>query len=213
MKNKLNKPDPLEKLLTSKNRGIQLELGVRTTKTLDTFVGMNAVAGPNVDIVHPLDMYPYPLPDESCSLVVANHVLEYMNPNPIDPALKRLIDLLIASKTLTKAQIDSYVGEYTFQNGFIRFMDEIWRILKVGGQFAYNVSYGGSPGFTQDPQKVRSITEATAFYFDPLHESKAWTTYKPKPWKIEVNVYNQGCNIETILSKRALNTVNNEKAK
>lgn len=83
-------------------------------------------------------------------------------------------------------------------------MDEIWRVLKPGGQFAFVVPYAGSPGFWQDPTHCNGITEATMYYFDPEHESQLYKIYKPKPWKIEMLTFKPEGNLECVLSKRRL---------
>lgn len=86
--------------------------------------------------------------------------------------------------------------------GVVKFMNEIWRLLKDGGRFAICCPYAGSPGDYQDPTHVSHWTEATFFYFDPIHQSKLYQFYKPKPWKIINNFWNQSGNLEVLLEKR-----------
>ena len=85
---------------------------------------------------------------------------------------------------------------------FLDVMNEIWRVLKYDGQFAFVVPYAGSPGFWQDPTHCNGITEATMYYFDPLHESGFYNFYKPKPWAIEQLNWNHTGNLECVLRKR-----------
>tara|TARA_R110000868_G_scaffold267_1_gene2317 strand:+ start:464 stop:961 length:498 start_codon:yes stop_codon:yes gene_type:complete len=85
---------------------------------------------------------------------------------------------------------------------FLDVMNEIWRVLKYDGQFAFVVPYAGSPGYWQDPTHCNGITEATIWYFDPLHESQLYRFYKPKPWKIEQLHWNHQGNLECVLVKR-----------
>ncbi len=84
----------------------------------------------------------------------------------------------------------------------IDFMNELWRLLKVGGQLAISAPYARSEGFIQDPTHCTMITEKTWFYFDAEHPM--YDQYKPKPWKIEHIAYKPNGNIEAILSKRAV---------
>jgi SAM-dependent methyltransferase len=87
---------------------------------------------------------------------------------------------------------------------FIAWMDEAWRVLKRGGQFAIVSPYGGGPAFLADPKACNPITEGTAYYFDPGHPSGMWERYGAKPWMIEnTSHYHQGT-VEIILRKRAL---------
>lgn len=92
---------------------------------------------------------------------------------------------------------------------FIKFMDEVWRILKPGAQFAFVVPHASSPGYQQDPTHVNMINETTMHYFDPDPEFRTigpqlYNFYKPKPWKIINQPYNPMGNLECLLEKRAL---------
>lgn len=90
--------------------------------------------------------------------------------------------------------------------GFINFMNEVWRIMKPGGQFAIVTPYGGSPGFWQDPTHINGCNEATWAYFDPIpgqwSEGGLYTIYRPKPWQVENLAWNTIGNIEVLLRKR-----------
>lgn len=46
------------------------------------------------------------------------------------------------------------------------------------------------------------FNEATWAYFDPAHESKLWTVYRPLPWKIARMHTSPQHNIEVILEPR-----------
>ncbi len=85
---------------------------------------------------------------------------------------------------------------------FISVMDEIWRVLKPGGQLAFVVPYAGSHGFYQDPTHCNPINETTMLYFDPLDPSGLYTFYRPKPWKIEFQAMNRNGLLEVLMSKR-----------
>lgn len=86
---------------------------------------------------------------------------------------------------------------------FLRWMDEVWRILKIDGQFAIVTPYAGSPGYWQDPTHCNPCSEATWFYFDPEHQSGLYRFYRPKPWRIEINAYHRQGNLEVVLRKRS----------
>jgi predicted SAM-dependent methyltransferase len=45
--------------------------------------------------------------------------------------------------------------------GFIRFMDECWRVLKPDAQLAIITPYAGSPGYWQDPTHCNGRKENT----------------------------------------------------
>lgn len=62
-----------------KNGGLRLDLGCGETKN-DGFVGMDKRELSKVDIVHDLEVFPYPLPDECCSMIVGSHIVEHIKP-------------------------------------------------------------------------------------------------------------------------------------
>ena len=68
----------IKKLLKEKS-GIRLDIGCGENKQ-ETFIGMDKRALEGVDIVHDLEVFPYPLPDESCLCVVGSHIVEHIKP-------------------------------------------------------------------------------------------------------------------------------------
>jgi SAM-dependent methyltransferase len=154
--------------LIEKNAGICLDIGCGANKQKG-FVGIDYKQYGDVDVVHDIEVTPWPLPDECVLKAVASHVLEHINPH---------------------------------KGVFINVMDEIWRVLKPGGQFAFVVPYAGSHGYYQDPTHCNPINETTMCYFDPLDPSGLYQFYKPKPWKIEFQAANRVGVLECVLSKR-----------
>lgn len=59
--------------------GIKLDIGCGNKKP-DGYTGMDMRPGPQVDIVHDVRRIPWPLPDESCLIVLMNHVMEHISP-------------------------------------------------------------------------------------------------------------------------------------
>lgn len=157
----------IEKILKKYNQGIKLDIGCGENKQKG-FVGMDIRKLKGVDIVWDFEKIPFPLPKESCSFVLASHVVEHINPAKF---------------------------------GFIRWMDEIWRITKKGGELAIATPYAGSPGFWQDPTHINGVNEITFAYFDPTHPSGLYRIYKPKPWRIIDMSWSVNGNLEVLLEK------------
>lgn len=89
--------------------------------------------------------------------------------------------------------------------GFIKFMDECWRVLKPGGQMMVATPYAGSLGYWQDPTHVNGCVEVTWYYFDPLQKIgnlDLYHIYKPKPWKVESVAWHEDSNMEVVMIKR-----------
>lgn len=195
----------IKKLLKENNLGIKLDIGCGQNKN-PGFIGMDIRPGPGVDIVQNLERFPWKLPNESVSFAVASHVLEHIKPTLPDAKLVALIDLLKTKKLLSDKEVAQYIGEYDHFGTFMRFMDEVWRILKPGGHFAFVVPYAGSQGYWQDPTHINPLNEVTLAYFDPMDRSGLYHIYKPLPWKIVPNTlsFNVHGFMEVVLEKRLI---------
>jgi len=88
---------------------------------------------------------------------------------------------------------------------FINFMNEVWRVLKPGGQFAIVTPYAGSHGYWQDPSHINPCNETTWKYFDPedkITQGMLYGIYQPAPWQIQLNAFKKEGNMEVVLVKR-----------
>jgi len=90
-------------------------------------------------------------------------------------------------------------------------MDEIWRVMKVGGQLFISAPYATSMGAFQDPTHYPCPNEATFQYFDPRFP--LYKIYKPKPWNLIRNSWQINGNIEVILEKKDENDHPSKKKK
>jgi SAM-dependent methyltransferase len=88
--------------------------------------------------------------------------------------------------------------------GFIRFMDEVWRVLKYEGQFRIATPFAGSTGYWSDPLSINGCTPQTWHYFDPLQPTGLYKIHKPKPWKVEQCYWQADGLMEVLLSKRRI---------
>lgn len=136
----------------------------------------------SVDLIWDVNRHPWPLPDESVTVAICSHLVEHIPPVAV------LSD-----------------GGTRFP--FIEFMDEVWRVLKVGAEFAIACPHGSSQGYLQDPTHVNSINETTWAYFDPLEKITGgllWRFYQSKPWRVKHLSWDPSTNMEVVLVKRAL---------
>ena len=83
--------------------------------------------------------------------------------------------------------------------GFVRFMNEVWRVMKPGGEFAITTPHGWSAGYLQDPTHCNPCNENTFFYF--VHGHPLYGFYQPKPWTIKYLSWAYEANIEIVLVK------------
>jgi hypothetical protein len=189
---------------------VKIDLGCGGNKQ-PGWIGIDFQDLPGVDIVQDLSKYPWDnIPDGIADMAMASHVLEHINPDPADPRLAGLIDILLDKKIVTPQEIYKSVGDYRFLGGFLRFMDEVWAKLKPGGQFIATFPYGGSAGYWQDPTHVNAITHVTLAYMDPLAKDSAghlynlYGFYSPRPWEIVQCFYNMYGFIEVAMNKRKI---------
>ena len=100
--------------------------------------------------------------------------------------------------------VGSHIIEHIKPWHTIPLFDELWRVMKLGGQLALVCPYAGSPGFWQDPTHCNGFNEATFQYFDP--DYPLYEIYKPKPWKLAPGfpVWHVVGNLEVLMSKVAV---------
>ena len=193
--------------MLSKYKHANIDIGCGEKKQKG-FVGMDYRKFDGVDIVHNVESFPWPIPDNTFNLAMTAHLLEHINPAPPDARFKKLIDLLKIKGLITDKDISAHIGEVEPGPIFMRFMDEVWRILKPGGQFMCVFPHADSYGYRQDPSHVNMINEATLDYFDPYpshlngQSSALYAVYHPKPWKILANNWSTTGNMEIVLEKR-----------
>jgi len=105
----------------------------------------------------------------------------------------------------------SHLWEHIEPKYKIDVMNEIWRIMKPGGELMIAAPYALSPGAFQDPTHYPCPNEATFFYFTPTHP--LYGIYKPKPWKLLSNDWHSNGNIQVVLHKIGESDENNKTKK
>lgn len=169
--------------LLAERAGIRLDIGGGQLPQ-PGFVNMDIRPLPGVDIVWDVNRHPWPLPDECVLTAVCSHLVEHIPPVAITPDGTRF--------------------------PFMEFMDEVWRIMKIGGEFALSLPHGSSEAFNQDPTHCNPCNETTWAYFDPFENrahGQLWAIYKPKPWRIKYLTWSPAAYIEVILVKRSLGEI------
>lgn len=164
--------------LLAESAGIRLDIGCGANKQ-EGFVGLDMQPLEGVDIVWDVNLHPWPLPDGCALVAMCSHLVEHIPP-------------CIVTAEGTRWP-------------FLEFMDEVWRILRPGGEFAISCPHGFSSGFLQDPTHCNPINEATWAYFDPEEprtQGLLYGFYRPKPWRIKHLSWSPAANIEVVLVKR-----------
>ena len=60
--------------------GIRLDIACGANKQGPDWVGIDIQKLPGVDIIHDIETYPWPLPDECVLTSIASHIVEHINP-------------------------------------------------------------------------------------------------------------------------------------
>lgn len=74
-------------------KGILLDVGCRLRKQ-PNWIGIDWKENPDVDIVHDLESFPYPIPDESCITIKAAHIVEHIQPRLFFPFMDEMWRML-----------------------------------------------------------------------------------------------------------------------
>lgn len=120
--------------------------------------------------------------------------------NPLEAALfvEKKLPLKDNSVTLIQA---AQLLEHIEPKKFFAFMNEVWRVLKIDGQFLISVPYGTNTGWCADPYHINHLTAQTWFFFDPDNATGLYQTYKPKPWHTQSCSFQSDGIMETLLVK------------
>jgi len=171
MPKKQNVKDDIKALLKQYNQGIKLDLGCGENKN-EGFVGMDNRKLKGVDIVHDLEEFPFPLPDECASLVVASHVVEHISPHK-----GTFIDFM------------NEVWRIMMPNG--EFM--------IATPYAGSPGFYQDPTHCNP---CNEMTWEYFDPLGRMSNGVLYKIYKPNPWKIKINTWHENGNLEVVLVKR-----------
>lgn len=146
---------------------MKLDLACGDNKMFKDFIGVDKVKTSSVDIVHDLNVYPWPFEDGSVDEVYCSHYVEHI-PHDVKNGDER--------------------------DGLIQFMDELHRVLKLGGQATIIAPYYKSQRAFGDPTHQRFIGDLTFPYYN-------------KEWR-EVNKlshYDINCDFDITYSYHVIN--------
>lgn len=66
--------------LLKRKAGVRIDLGCGFHKQDENWIGVDRRKTPAVDIVHDLEVFPYPLPDSCATAIAMSHVWEHITP-------------------------------------------------------------------------------------------------------------------------------------
>lgn len=157
--------------LIKEKRGIKLDIGSGENKQ-PGFVGIDYRKLPGVDIVHNVEKFPWPLPDESVILAVASHLVEHINPH--GGVFMNFMDEVW--------RVMKPDGEFA-----------------IITPYAGSTGYFQDPTHC-NPCNENTWTYFDPL--DTRFGGGLYRIYKPKPWKIKMNTWHSSGNMEVVLIKR-----------
>lgn len=159
---------------------LKLDLACGNNKR-EGFVGIDIAETEAVDHIVDLRVFPWPIESESAEEINCSHYIEHIKHDNVALDLKQILD-----KSNSFEEFKENINSEDFlapKDGFIKFINEVYRILKPGGKVNLVAPYWSSVRFVGDPTHVRPIGESTLWYLD-------------KEWRTNNNLEHYGINCD-----------------
>lgn len=147
---------------------LKLDLACGSNKR-EGFVGIDVAEDTDADHIVDLQVFPWPIESESAEEINCSHYIEHIKHDNVALDLKRILD-----KSNSFEEFKENVNTQDFlapKDGFIKFINEVYRILKPNGKLHLVAPYWSSIRAVGDPTHVRYIGDSTLWYL-----SKDWIT-------------------------------------
>ena len=134
---------------------MKVDLACGNNKKGEDWIGIDIVQTPSVDIVHDLNIYPWPIETESVDEVYCSHYIEHIPHDNIKSILNKSNSFEEFKELLNKSK-----------DGFIEFFNELYRILKPNAKVNLLAPYYSSMRAFGDPTHTRYIGDWSFFYLN-----------------------------------------------
>lgn len=142
---------------------LKLDLACGDNKR-EGFVGIDVVKTDSVDYIVDLQKYPWPIESDSAEEINCSHYVEHIKHDNVALDLVELIDECNSFKEFKKKLKDSeFVNS---KDGFIKFFNELYRIMKPGGICKIHSPYYTSIRAFGDPTHTRYLGEWSFYYLN-----------------------------------------------
>ena len=142
---------------------LKLDLACGNNKR-EGYVGIDIAQTDAVDYIVDLRVFPWPIESESAEEINCGHYIEHIKHDNVALDLKQILD-----KSNSFEEFKENVNSQDFlapQDGFIKFINEVYRILKPGGKVYLVAPYWSSHRSVGDPTHARLIADSTFWYLD-----------------------------------------------
>jgi SAM-dependent methyltransferase len=159
------------KALLKEKAKVNINLG-SSDALMPGFINVDMVKAPGIDVVHDLESFPWPFPDECADLVIASQLVEHINPHK--GVFLRFMDE--AWRILKPG------GQFM-----------------ISTPYAGSAGYFQDPTHCNP---CNEMTWEYFDPLSPTTGGKIYENYRPKPWKIVENSWYNNGNLEVVLEKR-----------
>jgi hypothetical protein len=142
----------------------KLDLACGDGARTEGFFGIDIQPGKDVDYIMDLQKYPWDIESDSAEEVRCAHYLEHIKHDNVNLDLRDIIN-----KSSNFDEFKELINSEEFikpRDGLIKFMNELYRIMKVGGKVTLISPYYSSDRAFGDPTHVRYMCDWSFFYFN-----------------------------------------------
>ena len=128
------------------------------------YFGIDIIPHEGVDCVMDLQRYPWDIESNSAEEINCSHYVEHIKHDNVSA---RIQDVVNKSATFEEFKKNINTPEFTDNlDEFIKFMNEVYRILKPGGKLTITCPFYTSVRAFGDPTHTRYIGDWTFYYFN-----------------------------------------------
>jgi predicted SAM-dependent methyltransferase len=128
------------------------------------YYGIDSESVIGVDCVMDLQQYPWDIESDSVEDIHCSHYIEHIKHDNVALDLAEIVN---KSNTFEEFKVNINNKEFLQANdGLVKFMNEVYRILKPGGKITIIAPFYASKRAFQDPTHQRFMTESSFNYFN-----------------------------------------------
>ena len=147
-------------------KGTKIDLACGDNKR-EGYIGIDKVKTDSTDYVWDLAIYPWPIESESVEEINCSHYLEHIPHRNT----KKELEMVLAESSSFEEFKQKMQEKEDEPDGFVKFINEIYRILKPEGKVHIVSPYYTSMRAFGDPTHERYISDSSFWYLD-----KKWMT-------------------------------------